>query len=196
MEPDGRSRPRAIENFVHSVTIVETCKAGLRQTPRVSRPIQSFGSLPSYILSEHVLLMPVPQIPIGHINWVKSYNVWFTGFLPNIRSSPYRTTQPSFPLNTAAIQIRKFQSVCMQYRTRSNATTWTAHGANHIRTSRLADAAVNYPCGESPNRSVGRTVRTISPSVYAMSQDSNLPPRSRNTKRLFRLWGQLRSKFT
>jgi len=78
-------------------------------------------------------------------------------------------------------------SICLHVlrlnRTGSNATT--AHGANHIGTSRLTDA-VNHPRGESPNRSVGQTIHAISPSIHAMSQDSNLPPISRNTNGLFR----------
>jgi hypothetical protein len=136
--------------------------------------------------------MTGPQIPIGHIDWVKVVLYDLQDFCPTyitIESISYHTTFPTQhssytdPKITICLHVLRIKPVNIVPASGSNATT--AHGANHIGTGRLADA-VNYPRGESPNRSVGRTVRTISPSIHAMSQDSNLLPRSRNTKRLFR----------
>jgi hypothetical protein len=119
------------------------------------------------------------QIPIGHIDWVKVVMYAFQDFCPtygrvyivphNVSHSTQRLYRSKISICLHALRLKPVNIVP---ESGSNATT--AHGANHIGTSCLADA-VNYPRGESPNCSVGRRGSSNRETNYGLSSRNSLP---------------------
>ena len=85
-----------------------------------------------------------------------------TSYPPNVS----HTTQSAIQIRKISIYLHALRLEPGNIVPESGSNATNAHAAIHIGATRITDA-VNHHCGESPNRSVGRTVRTISSSIHA-----------------------------